>query len=60
VKDEPKYIGGMMRCCSESIDALRKHDPKLPEIGTRARCDYCRSTFTFVKGAYGPGWRWEG
>ena len=59
MRNEPKYIGGMMRCCAASIDNQREDDTGEPEVGMELTCEYCKSKFAYIEGRSGPGWQWD-
>ncbi len=67
-QDEGTYIGGLMRCCTASIEELRKDAIQLPEHGDTLDCKYCLSGVKYDANPEErltsdvvllPGWRWD-
>ena len=61
IEDTRIQIGGVYRCCLESVAA----DLKEVEIGDKAECEHCKQGFTLIDGAgkypkWVPDWQLKG
>lgn len=53
----PLYIGGLLRCCVETLRTTETRD----EDGETLTCRHCKKeTMRFDGRAAHPGWRWVG
>lgn len=46
--------GGLMRCCLQTLDAIRTPDQPPAQEGDRLHCLWCTETMVFKTGA----WEW--
>lgn len=49
---KPYYIGGLMRCCT---DTLREHDDSKDKEGAKLKCKWCPSEIILMNGK----WQWD-
>ena len=52
---EKVYIGGLMRCCTQTLNEVREEKTDTPQEGDEIPCAYCKSSMIWK----GDGWHWK-
>lgn len=46
-------IGGLMRCCMQTLDEEMRPKAEMPNEGDKLKCRYCSNRMIFSKNAWG-------
>lgn len=49
------YIGGLMRCCTQTLREAMAKATELPKEGDTLSCQWCKNGMVYT-----DGWRWSG